>query len=222
MDHNAEGIEAIRNEDYEKAVKAFSDAIEQNPEDPIGYINFGNLLATLGRPEEAGKAERFFQKALTLDPSSMTAVYGLAGLYYNEERYDEAAKLYEKAIRGGIDGADAPFMLAKSLERSGKPKLALPYMQRAAELSPDDVQIRLSYGILLASLEMFGPAADELKFVLTADPKNADAHYNLGVLYAVSTQQKEDALRHLKQAYTLDPEHVQARYVYDMISQAEE
>ncbi|SIT82741.1 tetratricopeptide repeat protein [Edaphobacillus lindanitolerans] len=222
MDHNAEGIEAIRNEDYETAVKAFSAAIEENPEDPIGYINFGNLLATLGRPDEAEKAERFFQKALFLDPSSMTAVYGLAGLYYNAERYEEAAKLYERAVRGGIDGADAPYMLAKSLERSDNAKLALPYMQRAAELAPGDIQIRLSYGILLASLEMFGPAADELRHVVGQDPENADAHYNLGVLYAVSTQQKEDALRHLERAFTIDPDHIQARYVFDMINQAEQ
>ncbi|MET3574686.1 tetratricopeptide repeat protein [Bhargavaea ullalensis] len=222
MDHNAEGIEAIRREDYEQAVKSFSAAIEEHPEDPIGYINFGNLLATLGRPDEAEKAERFFQKALVLDPSSMTALYGLAGLYFNAERYDEAANLYEKAIRGGIAGADAPFMLAKSLERSGKPKLALPYMQRAAELAPEDLQVRLSYGILLASLEMFEPAADELRHVIGADPENADAHYNLGVLYAVSTQRKDDALRHLERAYTLDPDHMQAKYVFDMISQAEQ
>lgn len=222
MDHNTEGIKAIRNEDYEEAVKAFTEAIDANPDDPIGYINFGNLLASIGREEEALKAEKFFQKALALDPGSMTAIYGLAGLYYNLERYEEAARLYEKAIRGGIEGADAPYMLAKSLERTGKLKLALPYMQRARELSPDDLQIRLSYGILLASLEMFVEAMEELKYVTEHDPDNADAHYNLGVLYAVSTQQRGHALSHLEKAFTISPDHLQAREVYNMISQSEE
>ncbi|MCW1927039.1 tetratricopeptide repeat protein [Bhargavaea beijingensis] len=222
MDHNTEGIQAIRNEDYEEAVKAFTEAIDANPDDPIGYINFGNLLASIGREEEALKAEKFFQKALALDPGSMTAVYGLAGLYYNLDRYEEAARLYEKAIRGGIEGADAPYMLGKSLERTGKLKLALPYMQRARELSPDDLQIRLSYGILLASLEMFHQAMDELTFVAEHDPDNADAHYNLGVLYAVSTQQRGHALSHLEKAFTISPDHIQAREVYNMISQSEE
>lgn len=221
MDHNKQGIDAIRNEDYEQAVKAFTEAIDAKPDDPIGYINFGNLLASIGREEEALKAEKFFQKALALDPESMTAIYGLAGLYYNLERYEEAAKLYQRALSGGIEGADAPYMLAKSLERTGQLKLALPYMQRASELAPDDLQIRLSYGILLASMEMFAEAMEELTFVIGQDSQNADAHYNLGVLYAVSTQQREHALSHLEKAFTISPDHIQAREVYNMISQAE-
>ena len=96
------------------------------------------------------RAERFFQKAITVDEKAATAYYGLANLYYNAERYVEAAKLYQKSIEHGIEGADAYYMLGKSFENvMDNPKLALPYLQRAAELAPEDVQIRLSYGILL-------------------------------------------------------------------------
>ncbi len=100
-----------------------------------------------------------------------------------------------------------------------KHKLALPYMQRAAELAPNDLQIRLSYGILLCALEMFDVAKEELEFVLENEKNNADAHYNLGVLYAVSTDDTEAAMYHLKQAYTIAPEFEQAKYIYDMVSQ---
>ena len=41
-------------------------------------------------------------------------------------------------------------------------------------------------------------AGEEFRFVIENDEENADAHYNLGFLYAVSTDQKEDALNHLK------------------------
>lgn len=216
MDYNKIGIKAFQEKRYEDAAKAFTEAIESNPDDAIGYVNFGNLLAVMNDVE---RAERFFQKAIAVDEATATAYYGLANLYYNVERYIEAAKLYQKAIEHGIEGADAYYMLAKSFEREEKVKLALPYMQRAAELAPEDLQIRLSYGILLCTLEIFDVAKNELQFVLERDEKNADAHYNLGVLYAVSTEQKEDALYHLKQAYTLQPEFEQARYIYDMVSQ---
>jgi tetratricopeptide (TPR) repeat protein len=209
------GILAIQNKDYEQAVVHFNNAIEEEPNNPLGYINFGNLLA---RMNETERAERFFQKALTLDEQSATAYYGLANLYYEQERFEEAAKLYEKAIKFNIQGADAFFMLGKCFERLGNPKLALPYLQRAAELEPEDVQTRLSYGIGLAALEMFKEAEPEFLYVIHEDVNNADAHYNLGVLYAVSTDRTEDALYHLKQAYTLQPNFDQARYVYDMIS----
>ncbi|AOV07939.1 tetratricopeptide repeat protein [Sporosarcina ureilytica] len=214
MDHNEKGIIALQNGQYEKAIEAFLKAIEEKPEEAVGYINVGNVFASIGDTE---KAEPFFQKAITLDEEAGTAIYGLANLYYNEERYEEASKLYEQAIRKGVEEADAYFMLGKSLERADEAKLALPYLQRAAELAPTDLEVRLSYGISLANLELFDQAGEEFRYVVEHDEENADAHYNLGFLYAVSTDRKEDALKHLKQAFTLNPEYEQARYIYDMI-----
>ena len=216
VDYNEIGIRAFQEKQYEEAAQAFNDAIEQNPEDPVGYVNFGNLLAAMNDVE---RAERFFQKAITVDEGAATAYYGLANLYYDAERYVEAAKLYQKAIDNKIEGADAYFMLGKSLEREGNTKLALPFLQRAAELAPNDLEIRLAYGILLCVLEMFEQAEPELKFVIDEDWNNADAHYNLGVLYAVSTSNIEDAKYHLKQAFTLSPDYDNARYIYDMLCQ---
>lgn len=216
MNHNEEGIKAMQEKRFEDAAKAFNEAIEANPEEAIGYINFGNLLASM---DDTERAERFFQKAITLDEDAATAYYGLANLYYNNERFEEAAKIYERSIRKGIEGADAYFMLGKSLEASGNTKLALPYLQRAAELAPEDLQIRLSFAILMCSLEMFEEAEKELRHIIDEDWNNADAHYNLGVLFAVSTDNIKDAQYHLKQAYTLQPEFDQARYIYDMLEQ---
>ena len=216
--YNEIGIQAFQNKQYEEAAQAFTQAIEANPEEAVGYINFGNLLAAMN---DAERAERFFQKAITVDEKAATAYYGLANLYYDAERYQEAGTLYQKSIEQGIEGADAFFMLAKSLERQEQYKLALPYMQRAAEIAPKDIEIRLAYGILLCTLEMFDFAKKELDFVIEEDWNNADAHYNLGVLYAVSTTDTDKALYHLKQAFTLQPEFEQAKYIYDMISMRE-
>lgn len=214
MNYNEVGIQAIQQEEHERAIEAFMKAIETNPDDPVGYINIGNVFAAVGDVE---RAEQFFQQAIVLDDEAATAVYGLANLYFNAERFEEAAKLYERSIQLGIEGADAPFMLAKTFEREGADKLALPYMQRAAELAPNDVEIQLAYGILLAKFELFDEAKDVLAHVLTLDEENADAHYNYGLIFAVSTEEVERAMHHLERAFTIAPEHTQARYIYDMI-----
>lgn len=219
MDLNEIGIQALQNGKYEEAVEAFVKAIDEAPEEAVGYINLGNVFASLGDPE---KAEPFFQKAITLDESAGTAFYGLANLYFNTDRYEEAAKLYEKSIRQGVEEADAYFMLGKSLERADNAKLALPYLQRAAELAPTDLAIRLSYGISLANMQVFDEAGNEFRFILEQDEENADAHYNLGFLYAVSTDDKEQALYHLKQAFTINEEYEQAREIYNMIQSSEQ
>ena len=214
MEYNELGIKALQEGAFEKAIEAFMKAAEEEPDNPVGYINLGNVFASAGDTE---RAERFFQKAISLDENAGSALYGLGNLYFTSDRFEEAAKLYEKAIRTGLDEADAYFMLGKSLKQSDKSKLALPYLQRAAELAPNDIEIRLAYGILLAELELFEEAGKELTLIIERDEENADAHYNLGVLYAVSTDRKDDALYHLEKAFTLEPEHTQARYIYDMI-----
>ena len=165
MEYNEIGIAALQNGEYEKAVESFMQGVEKDPENAVGYINLGNVFASLG---DAERAEPFFQKAITLDAEAGTAFYGLANLYYNKDRFEEAAKLYEKAIRQGVEEADAYFMLGKSLERSSNEKLALPYLQRATELAPDDLEIRLSYGIVLANLELFKEAGPTGRFTEAA------------------------------------------------------
>lgn len=79
MDYNAQGIQYMQQGKYEEAVKCFHEAIEQQPNDPVGYINFGNILATVGEEE---KAIRFFHKALELDEKAATAYYGLGSSLY--------------------------------------------------------------------------------------------------------------------------------------------
>lgn len=214
-----EAIQEMQEGNYEKAVELFMQSIEENPEDATGYINIGNIFASLGDTE---RAEPFFQKALTLDEKAGTAFYGLANLYYNQERFEEAAKLYERAIQTGLETVDVYFMLGKSMEQAGNDRLALPYLQRAVELNEDDQEVLLSYGILLAKLELFPEAQPVFETILEKEPEHADAHYNLGVLFAVSTEDKKRALSHLEQAFTVEPEHTQARYIYDMIQLGDE
>lgn len=214
MNWNETGIHAMHTGDYEDAAKSFTQAIEEEPENEVGYINFGNLLAIMNDVE---RAERFFQKALTLNDKAATAYYGLANLYYNTERFEEAAKLYERAIRNNLEGADGHYMLSKSLQMTDQLKLALPYAQRAYELAESDEEITLHYAILLASNELFDQAKPLLEELLEANSQHADAQYNLGVLYALTQEDPAPALKHLDAALEIEPNYDQARYMADMI-----
>ena len=86
--------------------------IEESPEDPISYINFGNLLATLDDNE---RALQFFQKAIALDENAASAYYSMGNLFYEGEQYQQAKKMFETAMTKGIDSADNFFMLGMSL-----------------------------------------------------------------------------------------------------------
>ena len=74
MDKNLQGIQYMQEGKWEEAVKVFNEIIEESPEDPIAYINFGNLLATLDDNE---RALQFFQKAIELDEDAASAYYSM-------------------------------------------------------------------------------------------------------------------------------------------------
>ncbi len=57
MDKNLKGIELLQQGKVEEAVKLFTEAIEENPKEPVGYINFGNVLMSVG---DNGKSEEVF------------------------------------------------------------------------------------------------------------------------------------------------------------------
>ena len=63
MNYNEIGIQALQEGNTEEAIKAFTQAIEEQPDNPLGYINFGHVLTSM---DEIDRAERFFQKAIVL------------------------------------------------------------------------------------------------------------------------------------------------------------
>jgi tetratricopeptide (TPR) repeat protein len=77
-DFNQKAIELLQQGKYEEAGKVISEAIEKEPNNPINYVNFGNLLSIVGEQE---KAINFFKKAISLDNDIATAYYGAGNVY---------------------------------------------------------------------------------------------------------------------------------------------
>lgn len=66
------GIQYMQEGNWEEATKNFTEAIEENPKDALGYINFANLLDVLGDSE---RAILFYKRALELDDKSGTLLW---------------------------------------------------------------------------------------------------------------------------------------------------
>src|SRR5688572_21325022 len=91
MDEHAKGVRLLQEGRYDDAAKQFEEAIEENPDDPMPYLHFGDLLAATG---DAENALNIYKQALELDDALATAYYGAGNAYYKLALYDEAKKMF--------------------------------------------------------------------------------------------------------------------------------
>lgn len=208
MDKNRQAIEYMREQKYEEAAVLFNEIIEENPEDPVGYINFGNLLLHINDYE---RAERFFNRALELDAHAATAYYGLGNTYFEQADYKQAKDFFKKAIDHGLDEeADVYYMLGFSLQKEEQNLLAIPFLQRAAELDPDNEEFLFQYGLALAQNNHIDQAESVFHEVLSKNKQHSDAYYNLGVI-SLFKENAEAALEYFHKAVDIQPGHILAQ-----------
>jgi tetratricopeptide (TPR) repeat protein len=107
-----------------------------------------------------------------------------------------------------IDRAEAsPQQLAafgNFLSDSGWPRGAIVYYAVALGIEQEDPILWLNAGTIHRQLGEHGPAAQAFERVLSIDPNNAFAHYNLGAVLD-DAGKYESALEEYKIALTLDP-----------------
>ncbi|GGB28630.1 tetratricopeptide repeat protein [Virgibacillus dakarensis] len=206
MDKNQQAIAYMKEGKYEESAKLFNKLIEENPRDPVGYINFGNVLLHIN---ELARAKVFFEKAIALDEYAATAYYGLGNLYFEQSVYGKAQENFQKAIELGLEEADVYYMLGLTLQKQEQFKLALPYLLRATELDQGDDELLFQYGLSLAQSNHITEAEAIFKNVLKLNAKHSDAHYNLGVI-DLYYDKPEKALTHFDDALQIQPEHVLA------------
>ncbi|PHK51000.1 tetratricopeptide repeat protein [Staphylococcus edaphicus] len=200
----------IKQGNFEEALKALFENIEANPKEVENYINAGILLA---EAREVDKAEKFFQRAITLDPQNGAIYYNLGNVYYNEGRFKEAIKLYQQALKFNVDIVDTNYMIGMSFNQLEAYKEALPFLMTAAEQdNRQDVEAQFQYGLVLCHLEMFEQAIKQLKYVLEIDEKHSDALYNLGLATYMQTEDTAKAIQYFEDAVATNPEHVMSQH----------
>lgn len=98
------GVIDIRAKQYKKALEHLDLGCELNPQDAFCTLFKGQALMGLARYDEAEKA---YQRALDLDPSSLYAHYGLGVIYdLYIINYDKAEDHYEAFLN--LAGEDVP------------------------------------------------------------------------------------------------------------------
>jgi adenylate cyclase len=103
----------------------------------LGYIYFWKMLYGSTRHEDdIQKATELTQKALALNDSLADAHSNLGLLYWYSGRYDAGITEAERAVELDPNSGHASFVLGFLLRMAGKPKEAIPVIQKALRLEP--------------------------------------------------------------------------------------
>ena len=126
------------------AMKYLNLAIEQDPENASFYFARGSLYDKIEKPDSAVAA---YEKAIELKPDYFDAYYNLGAIYYNK-----GVKQVEVANSVPTNQQD------KYEEEKNKAdevfKKAIPYMEKASELNPEDTYSLESLKTLYYRLKM--------------------------------------------------------------------
>jgi tetratricopeptide (TPR) repeat protein len=96
------------------------------------------------------------------------------------------------------------FRLAQLARESGKPAEAIPHLRKILDLEPKNTEARLELGRDLYDTGNVTDALKETNQILIENPKNPDALYNMGAIYANSSQ-PDAARQYWRRAVASDP-----------------
>jgi len=159
------GMEALKQQQYEPAVAAFTKASEMDPKQHVVWANLAESL--MGQ-----------SKTKTGDEKKALETKGL--------------EAYAKAIELKPDDSGYHNNYGLALARSGKFPEAQAELNKAAEMDPPNAgRYFYNLGALLVNSSQLEPAGEAFKRAIQADPNYADAHYQYGI-YLISKAKTDE------------------------------
>jgi tetratricopeptide (TPR) repeat protein len=136
----------LETKDYETYKKLVAEALEKNPNDADLVFNLGVLSANAKSPVEA---EKYYRRVMEIDPKYINAYINLAALKLEDEKViiDEMNKL-------GTSAKDMKRYDVLKTQRQELFKGVIPYLQKAVELDPTNIDVAKTLLNVYGALEM--------------------------------------------------------------------
>jgi Tfp pilus assembly protein PilF len=172
------------------AVIRLQEAVREFPNSSRMWLALG--IAQLNAREYPYDARKSFERALELDPHSVLALSYLGTTYAERGEYDEAVKLYERAIAADESLAVPYYLAADVIIKLPDADLtrAEQYLRRSVQLDPSFAAAFMALARLHVRAKRWAEAAVEFERAVQLSPKSAEAHYQLARVY---TQLKRNA-----------------------------
>lgn len=201
--------------------------VAADPEDAELQALYGTALVRVGRLADGRQA---LEKALAIDPNQAVAhrsldllgqqsqLTGGAEVVFSEEAgvafqqglyaldvsdYAAAVAAFSRSTEAQANGL-ASFYLGYSKQLGGDTRGAVADYEVALQTYPSSDTVLNNLGYAQIELGRFDLALDYLRRAVAANPQNAQAHLNLGIVY-YAIQRFDDSITEFTEAGRLDP-----------------
>ncbi|HVI80264.1 MAG TPA: tetratricopeptide repeat protein, partial [Candidatus Acidoferrum sp.] len=174
------------------------------------YLSSGSLFYQRGYLDQA---EAYFQRALTDDPSSAEALYGIGSVYLNQNKNVPARDAFERCVKLKASYPntlpDAWNNLGVLATREGRVADSIRYFQEALKISPHHLLSLDNLGNAYRAQKQWEEARKILELAVDVAPDDPESNYSLGMVYA-QTKDTQRAEEHLQRALKAKPVYPEA------------
>ena len=194
----------------ENAIPAMRRAIQLDPKRESYRFRFAMLLTDSNAPQAAVIR---LQEALEEFPHSAMLWFALGVAQFTDNKNDEAAKAFSRALEQDSKMAPALAYLGMIRVDQGKTADAVGFYERALALDEESSTIQYLQSEALVKLTPPDNNAAEahLKRAIVLEPSLQQAHLQLGKLY-MRTERMDEAARELEGVIRVDPNRAEAYY----------
>lgn len=178
-------------QNYQEAAKAFSSALEFEPENPEILAELADVFSSLGNHHDA---RSFYEKAAGLEPGNISLKGKLGRNYIQLERLSDAYKVFSEIYESDSVNVYWNKQFAFCAHRTGKTMQSIGLYEKVMELNPRDYTSYFNLIRLYQQTEQFGKALETIETGLSQFPGDA-GFLQQQANYFFGNKQYEDARR---------------------------
>ncbi|MFA8342241.1 MAG: tetratricopeptide repeat protein [Rhodothermaceae bacterium] len=125
----------------------------------------------------------YYKDSFKLAEWNVQILTRLAGLLFDNQRYDESIEILSKAINNFPDDFVLNLILGLSYTSNEDNENAVKYLEKAVKLNSTDITALMAYGFNLDRVDKDDEAIKYLSKALEIDPENVQVLSNLGLIY---------------------------------------
>ncbi|MBW1764149.1 MAG: tetratricopeptide repeat protein, partial [Deltaproteobacteria bacterium] len=200
--HNDLGGTLFMQGKLDEAITRFAEVLKINPDYAEAHINLGN---TLMKQDKLNRAINHFRDALQINPDYEKAYINLGLALTRQDKLEDAIKAYRKAIMLNPENADTYNELGVLMARQKKFDEAKIYLEKAIQSDPSMADPHVTLGKILIEQGEFDQAEMHFTKALDMRPELAGIFANI----LLGKGRPENAIKYLKRALQLEPDHIE-------------